>query len=135
MISFNDVREAKQAYVAIQYSLPRFNAVVTRTSQELAAYRQDASDPLCFLFEGQVMVYAYFDQGAVPPVGANETLAAMRRLFDRFGEVRAILSLPFRQNSPRQFIVEFYNVQASAALINFTQGGLELTPVSGLPRS
>lgn len=132
IIRFDDVRDARKAHIAIEANLPHAAFITPLTSGDLAKSSADVRDPLCYLFEGQIVVTAFWAQDARRPLSANDAVASLKRFLARFGEVKALQSFPMRQPRVRDFRVEFYQVASAAELLRATQGRVIQSEVSQL---
>ena len=128
VLTYNDIRDARQAFAVLQANGPPGSWIQPYSPRDLAAHVGDGTQSS--VFEGQVLVQVFYNQNAHLPAGP--ALGALGEKLARFGEVKAIHSLPSNQGNLREFRVEFFNLRSGAALIDSTnQQAQQLRNVSG----
>lgn len=118
VVTFHDIRDAKQAYALLDINRPPASLLQLYTPRDLAIHRGDGSGQHVSLFEGQVLVQVFYNQNERP--SADRALSAIKTMLAQFGEMKAIHSIPSNQGNLREFRVEFHDLRAAARLIDST---------------
>ncbi len=118
VITFHDVRDAKQAYALLDVHRPPASALQLYTPRDLAVHRGEGNGQRVSLFEGQVLVQVFYNQNE--RLSADHALSTIKTMLSQFGEVKAFHSIPSNQGNLREFRVEFHDLRAAARLIDST---------------
>ena len=112
------MRDARQAYAVLETNRPPASCIQPYTPRDLAVHRGEGSGHHVSNYEGQVLVQVFYNQNEHPT--ADRALAAFSAMLARYGEVKALHSIPSNQGNLREFRVEFFDLKAAARLIDST---------------
>lgn len=118
VVTFHDVRDAKQAYALLDVNRPPASSLQLYTPRDLAIHRGQGVGQHISMFEGQVLMQVFYNQNERPI--ADRALSAIKTMLALFGELKAIHSIPSNQGNLREFRVEFHDIRAAAALVDST---------------
>ena len=110
--TFNDVREAKQAFVLCVHS----SWTVFPLNPREAAFHQRALNARdVSAYEGQIIISLFYDERDLPQAG--HALAELQFQLGKFGDIKAMCTLPQTQRNVREFRIEFFDLKATTRLL------------------
>lgn len=119
-VGFTDSRDAKAAFEKVQKIYPGWY-LQSLTAREFAGKSDAAHLAATSDYEGHIFASVFYN-GHQP--GADRRILShnFKAILERFGEIKAFLTLPTEQNHVLDFLVEYFDTRAAENVVSTLNG-------------